>query len=116
MHVKRLFIINSMKYLLIVIFAYYYVGNTAFIHTHLVNDYLVTHSHPFFPGAHHSHSETGLETVAIFNAICMESALYMPVVPFVLCFLGFIYSQNRVKAAIGSFRLFHLRSPPRRCA
>lgn len=115
MHVKRLFI-NSMKYLLIVIFAYYYVGNTAFIHTHLVNDYLVTHSHPFFPGAHHSHSETGLETVAIFNAICMESALYMPVVPFVLCFLGVIYSQNRVKAATGPFRLFHLRSPPRRCA
>ncbi|MEL5892690.1 hypothetical protein AAE250_04185 [Bacteroides sp. GD17] len=105
-----------MKYLLIVVFAYYYVGNTAFIHTHIVDDYLVTHSHPFFPWAHHSHSETNLETVSMFNAICMDASSYMPVVPFILFFLGFIYSQNKVRTAARCFCLYYLRAPPRRCA
>lgn len=108
---KRL-LINILKGLLIVVFVYYYLGNTAFVHTHIINDYLITHSHPFLPGMHHSHNEAGLETVALFNAICLDASAALPAVPFVLYFLGFIYSQNKVMTAARRRYAFHLRSPP----
>lgn len=111
MNVKRFFI-NIVKYLLIVVFVYYYIGNTAFIHTHIVHTYLITHSHPFLPGMHHSHSQIEFETLSLFNALCMDMSTALPIVPFILFFLGFIYSQSKVRTAVRRLSLFHLRSPP----
>lgn len=111
LHVKRL-LSNTVKYLLIVVFAYYYVGNTAFVHTHVVDHFLVTHSHPYLPGTHHSHTEAEWETVSWFNLLCLDSSHELPVVPFILFFLGFIFLPNGTNRIVRSFRLFHLRSPP----
>ncbi|WP_300698155.1 hypothetical protein [Bacteroides sp.] len=88
------------------------MGNTAFTHTHIINDYLVTHSHPFLPGMHHSHNAAEIETVALFNAFFIDATTSLPVVPFVLFFLGFIYSQSIIKTAVRRSYSFHLRSPP----
>lgn len=54
---------RSLKWLrplLVVLFMSYYVGGTAFTHTHHFLTYSITHSHPYLPGAdglpHHEHS------------------------------------------------------------
>lgn len=74
---------NIVKYVLIVVFVYYYVGNTAFVHTHVVDHFLVTHSHPYLPGMHHSHTEAQWETVSWFNLLCLDSSHELPIVPFI---------------------------------
>jgi hypothetical protein len=56
------------RYLLVVLFLYYHIGNTAFVHTHVVHNHIITHSHPFLPGAHHGHQGGELETIAWLNA------------------------------------------------
>ena len=79
--------LSILKFLM---FICYYVGNTAFIHTHRFQDYTITHSHPFIPGSHHAHhSGEEVETIALFNAFV---ALAVPVIAMVfqLAFLHII--------------------------
>ena len=59
----RMKTMRSLKWLrplLVVLFMSYYVGGTAFTHTHHFLNYSITHSHPYLPGAdglpHHEHS------------------------------------------------------------
>ena len=100
---KRL-LSNIVKYVLIVVFVYYYVGNTAFVHTHVVDNFLITHSHPYLPGMHHSHTEAQWETVSWFNLLCLDSSHELPIVPFILFFLSFIFllhGANRIVRTAG---------------
>ena len=66
------------KYLLVVLFMSYYVGGTAFTHTHYFPTYSITHSHPFLPGAdglpHHTHSSTAFNTIQELDDIMLEAA------------------------------------------
>lgn len=65
-----------LKYLLIVLFISYYVGGTAFTHTHHYPTYSVTHSHPFLPGADglplHTHSSTAFSTIQALNQLVAD--------------------------------------------
>lgn len=65
-----------LKYLLIVLFISYYVGGTAFTHTHYYPTYSVTHSHPFLPGADglplHTHSSTAFSTIEALNQLVAD--------------------------------------------
>ena len=61
---------RSLKWLrplLVVLFMSYYVGGTAFTHTHHFLNYSITHSHPYLPGAdglpHHEHSTVAFNTI-----------------------------------------------------
>ena len=63
---------RSLKWLrplLVVLFMSYYVGGTAFTHTHHFLNYSITHSHPYLPGA------DGLP-----HQLCMELIPYLPLV------------------------------------
>ncbi len=43
--------------------------NTVFVHTHFLSDgSAVSHSHPYLPSSHHSHSEASLLSIAQYNA------------------------------------------------
>lgn len=43
--------------------------NTVFIHTHLLDDgSAISHSHPYIPSSHHTHSCALLMSIAQFNA------------------------------------------------
>lgn len=90
----------------------YYVGNTAFIHTHTFQNYTITHSHPFIPGSHHSHSSgEEVETIAMFNAII---ALATPLIAVLvqLALLRVIFLLCRI--IVHSRKVFShlLRAPP----
>lgn len=62
--------------LLIGVFAFFFCGNTVFIHSHVVNGARVVHSHPCLPGDHHQHSQNALHLIAAYNlmAATMECA------------------------------------------
>lgn len=53
--------------LLIGVFAFFFCGNTVFIHSHVVNGARVVHSHPFLPGDHHGHTQNALHFIAAYN-------------------------------------------------
>ena len=68
---------RSLKWLrplLVVLFMSYYVGGTAFTHTH----------HPYLPGAdglpHHEHSTVAFNTIEELTELCMELIPYLPLV------------------------------------
>lgn len=43
--------------------------NTVFVHTHLLDDgSAISHSHPYIPSSHHTHSCASLMSIAQFNA------------------------------------------------
>lgn len=71
-----------LKPLLVVLFLSYYVGGTAFTHTHYFLNYSITHSHPYLPGAdglpHHAHSAVALSTIEELTELCLELTPYVP--------------------------------------
>ena len=76
------------------------------------DNFLVTHSHPYLPGMHHSHTEAQWETVSWFNLLCLDSSHELPIVPFILFFLSFIFLLHGANRIVRTARSFHLRSPP----
>ena len=103
--------LSILKSLLLVLFIYYYVGNTAFIHTHTFSNYKITHSHPFLPGGHHTHNGEEVETIAFFNAVV---AVATPVLAalFFLAFLRIILHTCTLTVSCGNHYSHNLRAPP----
>lgn len=104
--------LSILKFLMVILFICYYVGNTAFIHTHRFQDYTITHSHPFIPGSHHAHhSGEEVETIALFNAFV---ALAVPVIAMVfqLVFLHIILQLYPVIISLRKIGSHFLRAPP----
>lgn len=54
---------------LIAVFAFFYCGNTIFVHTHQVGNVRIVHSHiPLTEkGTSHSHSDSSLKVISWFN-------------------------------------------------
>lgn len=104
--------LSILKFLMVILFICYYVGNTAFIHTHRFQNYNITHSHPFIPGSHHAHhSGQEVETIALFNAFI---ALAVPaiVVVFQLVFLRIILPFHFITVSFRKIFSHLLRAPP----
>lgn len=54
---------------MVCVFVNFVFSNTVFIHTHAcIDGHSVTHSHPYLPSSHHSHSALSLDQIAGFNA------------------------------------------------
>lgn len=47
----------------VILFLSYYGGATFFTHTHISKEGRVTHSHPYLPSGHHSHTSTGFQQI-----------------------------------------------------
>lgn len=104
--------LSILKFLMVILFICYYVGNTAFIHTHTFQHYTITHSHPFIPGAHHAHpSGEEVETIALLNAFIALAVPVMAVV-FRLAFLRFVLPVYFVTVSFRKVFSCLLRAPP----
>ncbi|MDE5642556.1 MAG: hypothetical protein K2F74_04755 [Muribaculaceae bacterium] len=54
--------------LMLLVFVNFMFSNTVFIHSHhLAGGRTVTHSHPFQPSSHHSHSQQSLDLISSLN-------------------------------------------------
>lgn len=57
---------------LLLVFVNFMFANVLFTHTHsLDNGASITHSHPYLPSSHHSHSGTSLDNIAAMNAAAL---------------------------------------------
>ncbi len=65
---------NVIAILLTILFAAYYSGSTLFVHTHFIGlgRGTVTHSHPYLPDNHHSHSANEFDALASLDDITTE--------------------------------------------
>jgi len=54
------------------VFAFFYCGNTLFVHSHSLGDHMVVHSHPYIPSGHHTHTQGALDSLAGFNAALLS--------------------------------------------
>lgn len=105
---------NVITMLLTMLFASYYSGSTLFIHTHFLGfgQGMVTHSHPFLPGAHHAHSGNDFEALALLNDIATEEIqpIYVPANEEIL--LTLLYSQPVNRRAAAEHLTVGPRAPP----
>lgn len=104
------------KYLLVVLFLSYYVGGTAFTHTHYFPTYSVTHSHPFLPGAdglpHHAHNSAAFNTIEELDDILLEAAALFFTLATAWVLLSVFIQQHRYITPIRLARNINLRAPP----
>ena len=71
---------NFFKILFLLLFVSYQIGSLIFLHTHNIEGYLITHSHPYKSGEH-SHTTNDLLAIqslvfssALFgNSFCIEN-------------------------------------------
>lgn len=106
--VKTLF-----KIFLIVLFGSYYIGNTFFTHTHIINKYSITHSHPYLPGGSHTHTEMEYVVVSMFNAMLVTDSEMEIFNPSLLLFLlMIIISPSCTILFIRTINCLTLRAPP----
>lgn len=61
---KKVFI-NSTRWFLPFLFIFFINGKTFFTHTHVIDDAVVVHSHPFKKGEKSTHKHTTKELIAI---------------------------------------------------
>lgn len=52
---------------LVGVFAFFYGGNTLFMHSHFADGHRVVHSHPYLPGSTHSHTDTVMHFLSAAN-------------------------------------------------
>lgn len=104
------------KYLLVILFGSYYMGGTAFTHTHYFPTYSITHSHPFLPGSdglpQHTHSTDAFCTIEGLDEIAAEvvSGLFVLATTWIL--LSVFFRLYKYITFLRPVRNFSLRSPP----
>lgn len=104
------------KYLLVVLFVSYYVGGTAFTHTHYFPTYSITHSHPFLPGAdglpHHTHSSAAFNTIQELDDLLMEAASLCLALVTAWVLLSVFIQKHQYTTPVRLVRNVSLRAPP----
>lgn len=97
---------------LVVLFAAYYCGSTLFVHSHNTWHGLITHSHPFSPKNHHSHTEYEFDTIAALNNIVADDVFTnLTVEPFE-CMLMVLETTVTASADICDTNVSGARAPP----
>lgn len=99
------------RYSLILFFLYYYIGITAFVHTHRIANYTITHSHPFLPSSQHSHTTAEYETLSFLNMLIAESTPFFAIVLF-CAVIEIIHQHNHLSTYRRRLFLPLFRGPP----
>lgn len=101
-------------WLLIALFVSYYSGATLFPHTHSYTWGTVTHSHPYLPSAHHTHSSTALQAIHIITSFVFALSAVSLVVA--LYATEFTLGSTCKTEADNLFKIhYNLRAPPIFC-
>lgn len=113
---KTLCNLKWLRFVLVVLFMGYYVGGTAFTHTHYFPTYTITHSHPYLPGAdglpHHNHSTAAFNTIEELTEMYIELMHYSLLGVMAWVLLSVFIQPYRNRTFVRSVRLCNLRDPP----
>ncbi len=110
-------LLRTLHYLVMVIFCAYYAGITLFVHHHIVNGVLISHSHPyniFNPDAqNHNHSANAFRTIDLLTHLQALDIHAVAPLFFFLGLLGIIMAGRAIlRCQAAAPLLFHLRAPP----
>ncbi|MDR1517622.1 MAG: hypothetical protein LBS52_05980 [Dysgonamonadaceae bacterium] len=109
--------VNTFKYLLVVIFLSYYLSATCFYHTHHFAWGTVTHSHLYFPFGdnplNHTHTQTQCNIIALMSQFVSTGAV-AALVLFVAAAVRIVYTTVYHYISYRVFTLSLLRAPPAR--
>ncbi|MDR2036737.1 MAG: hypothetical protein LBQ60_02315 [Bacteroidales bacterium] len=104
-----------LKTFLILLHIGFYVGNTAFIHTHHYLNYSVTHSHPFSKTSEgtpdHTHDKAALDTIAQFNSFSIDIILFLSLGIASILLFTFI-QRHSSHIVLRTVNYYNLRAPP----
>lgn len=105
---------NIIAILLTVLFAAYYSGSTLFVHTHFTGfgHGLVTHSHPYLPDNHHSHSTNEFDAIACLTDFSTEEIEFADVPVEEETLLCIFLIEPVSTCATVDCRFASLRAPP----
>lgn len=63
-------IANKLKYLLLIIFAVYFIGTALLLHSHVISNKIVIHSHPYANSPeNHTHTKNEISIIAQMSII-----------------------------------------------
>ena len=98
--------------MLIALFVSYYASSAFFIHTHVIDGKTVTHSHPYLPSGHHTHSNAAFYLIQYLNQIVLVGGL-LTVFMAALSFIRIILNSTAPHYLNRRFiRFSFLRGPP----
>ena len=102
---------NTFNLLVIAFFLAYYGGASFFPHTHYYTWGKVTHSHPYLPSAHHTHSAASVHAIEHLTALFFL-VFYAGIIPGAV-FVGYArYFARTSSPGIIPVRINGLRAPP----
>jgi len=98
---------------LLVIFMSFWVGTNFFVHTHIVNNVLIVHSHPFSPESNHQHSPDQLSLIQHLQHIDAYTAKHISTREILLCLTESLTQRNlSVFQTDNHCNISALRAPP----
>ncbi|MDL2222037.1 hypothetical protein LJC35_05750 [Parabacteroides sp. OttesenSCG-928-N08] len=107
---------SLLKVFFILLYVGFYVGNTAFVHTHNYLTFSVTHSHPFLNaaegGAEHTHNKASIDTIEQINTILFDFILFVAAVGIVSQLLTLFIQPCRSAILLRVVHGCRLRAPP----
>lgn len=60
--------------ILLAVFALFVSADTLCLHTHVTDGGIVTHSHPYLPSSHHTHTSAQFAGIALVNALLFNDS------------------------------------------
>ncbi|MDE6644787.1 MAG: hypothetical protein K2J97_01725 [Muribaculaceae bacterium] len=100
--------------LLTLLFVAYYSGATLFIHTHFINSGAITHSHPYLPDKHHSHSTNEYEALSFLCNFVAEEIDFPDIPEKDELLLGVFIVEQENDAPVAPYVELTSRAPPMR--
>ena len=106
---------HLLKAFLICLFIGFYMGNTAFIHTHHYLYFSITHSHPYSKTSDgtpdHTHDKSAIDTIAQFNSFSIDFVLFL--FTGIVSILIFSFTRQRCSCVVLRIKeSYQLRAPP----
>jgi hypothetical protein len=98
--------------LLAVIFAGYFSSVTCFTHTHIVNGRIVVHSHFYFGGTEHTHTENAIATIFQISHVPMILAAPLVVAEVLRTIVTTFLVKETMLPNLGFTPCNPLRAPP----
>ncbi|SUB77790.1 Uncharacterised protein [Porphyromonas macacae] len=108
---------SILHYFVMVAFFAYYAGVTLFVHHHIVNGILITHSHPYnifrAEGSDHTHTQEEITTIDLLMHLQALMPLVTAPLYVLLGAISILFISKAIRRGFGSFtRTDNLRGPP----
>ncbi len=96
---------------LLVLFIFYYASSTLFIHSHIIDGEVITHSHPY-SSTSHTHTGASIELISLLNNLAFTLCV-ISILSFIETSTRFFFKQIRKQKYSDNKPLcLLLRGPP----